>query len=165
MRQPFQCAPGTSTPMPLNGNNTQAAGTPCNVIPPGLLNPVMQKFLQGYAQAPNLTGVPGRNFIITQPQTNTADTYNVRIDQHFNNDSLFFRWTHMINNAIIPVSQNGINPTYNTTSDYGGGWTHVFSPDLIFDARLGRMNKPYEFPYSGLLVARLVNPKVCPLLI
>lgn len=44
-RQQFQCVTGTFTPMPVNANGTQNAGTPCNIIPPALMNPTGQAVL------------------------------------------------------------------------------------------------------------------------
>src|ERR1700730_11063501 len=63
----FQCVPGTETlpvptPEPVNGHGGQAAGTPCNFIPPALIDPTGQKILQLYPQSNASNGALGFNF-------------------------------------------------------------------------------------------------------
>jgi hypothetical protein len=124
---------------------------PNNIISASLMNSAPTKsmvaFLKGYLQQPNLTGDPAHNYIENRPQTDRMDGYSFKIDHNLgNNDRLFGRLTQQW--VSDTQWQNGtIASNHNTyrTSNFGGGWDHVFSPTLILDARAGAMLKPFVF--------------------
>jgi hypothetical protein len=145
LRSPFMCD-GSGNPIAPNGDGTQTGGTPCQQIPSQLISSLMEKYLTGYADTPNLTGVPGENFIVNSPETDNDDTFDYRIDYHLGkSDSLFFRWTRMNVTDNTPTGAKQTSEAIYHGTDAGGGWDHVFSPHLILDLRAGYMQKPYEF--------------------
>jgi hypothetical protein len=138
--------------------STTCAGTTCtrtpfpnNIIPATLMNSApakaMSAFLKGYLQAPNLTGDPAHNYIENRPQTDKMDGYSVKIDHNLGiNDRLFGRLTQQW--VADTQWQNGtVSSNHNTyrTSNFGGGWDHIFSPTFILSARAGAMLKPFVF--------------------
>jgi outer membrane receptor protein involved in Fe transport len=144
--QPFACDAG-GNPIAPNANGTQTGGTPCNKIPTQLISPQVQSFWKGHLQAPNLTGVPGFNYIDDQPSTDNANTWQVRIDHRLrDNDNLFFRLTQMWVNdlqAVVGVQASAFSNYH--AYNYGGGWNHIFNPNMMLEVRAGVLTKPYDF--------------------
>ncbi len=124
---------------------------PNNIISPSLMaNPATQamaSFLTSYLRQPNLTGDPSHNYIENRPQTDRMDGYSVKIDHNASDrDRLFGRLTEQW--VSDTQWQNGtVSSNHNTyrTSNFGGGWDHVFSPTMILDVRAGAMLKPFVF--------------------
>ena len=103
--------------------------------------------MTAYADTPNLTGVPGENFMVNAPEVDNDNTFDYRIDYHLGSaDSLFFRWNPrmgVFDNTPTGAKQS--NEAIYHGTDGGGGWDHVFKPNLILDVHAGWMTKPYEF--------------------
>lgn len=145
IRSPFMCD-GAGNPITPNGDGSQTGGSPCQKIPSQLVSPVMAKYLTAYADTPNLTGVQGENFIVNAPEVDNANTFDYRLDYHpGKSDSLFFRWTRMDVTDNTPTGTKQVSEALYHGTDAGGGWDHVFKPNLILDVRAGWMQKPYEF--------------------
>ena len=129
------------------GANCTRSPFPGQIIPASAILPAMQSYLKAYVQAPNLTGVTGSNYIEARPQSDTSNSWMLRLDQNFSEkDQVFLRLSQMWVSDVQPV--NGAQET--TPSDYhafnfGGGWTHTFKPNLILDFRAGAVLKPYVF--------------------
>jgi hypothetical protein len=146
-------------PQPIFDPNTTVMTTPgsynrspfayqgvANVIDPARIDVQAQKFMQTYFDKPNLVGVAGANTVVLKPNVNNANDFHGRLDQKlFADDSVFFRWSTM------SVTQN--NPSSNTISDntvfngedFGGGYTHVFSSNLLLNVTGGRATRPFTF--------------------
>ena len=132
-----------------SGNTCTRTPFPNNIISTSLMNSppskAMAAFLKGYLQQPNLSGDPAHNYIENRPQTDKMDGYSVKIDHNLgNNDRLFGRLTQQW--VADTQWQNGtVSSNHNTyrTSNFGGGWDHIFSPTLMLSARAGAMLKPF----------------------
>jgi hypothetical protein len=135
------CSGSTCTRQPFPGN----------IITPSLMATpaarAMSAFLGSYLLAPNLTGDPAHNYIENRPQTDQMDGYSVKIDHNLSEyNRLFGRLTQQW--VSDTQWQNGtVSSNHNTyrTSNFGGGWDHVFSPSLILSVRAGAMLKPFVF--------------------
>jgi hypothetical protein len=123
---------------------TDAAGNlvrdvfPNNVIPPNLVSPMTQGFLQAYSERPNYTADPFYNFIVNQPLRNDSNSWQVRGDHTLRAaDSLFFRFSQMRVNSFTPLGLKSASTVDMVANNYGGGWTHLFGPHLLLDFRGG----------------------------
>ena len=137
--QPFKCtAPGVAAP--LLPNNTQAVGTPCNIIPTVLIDQNMVTYAKTIFPAPNLSS-PNGNGIDTTSTVTRQDTGTLRIDHQFGaRDNLWARyvgfWQPVEGSGGfigLPHSQktNGFN--------IGVGYSHVFSSSSLLDLTFGRV--------------------------
>jgi outer membrane receptor protein involved in Fe transport len=118
---------------------------PGNVIPRELNNPLMQSFLKAYMVQPNLPGEVRDNFRNTRERTNVSNSFNVRVDHHFSaGDNLFFRWTERRISIFNPIGDRGSKTPYSINRNFGGGWFHSFSPNVILETRGGLATQPTE---------------------
>jgi hypothetical protein len=137
-----------------NPYSTTCVGTTCtrqpfagNVIPQSLILPSMQSYLKSYALQPNLTGFAGSNYIETRPQTDTSNSWQIRLDQRFrDSDTVFLRLSQMWVKDVAPVAgTNETTPSTYHAYNFGGGWNHIFRSNLVLDVRAGAVLKPYQF--------------------
>jgi hypothetical protein len=116
-----------------------------NQIPSGQIDPFATKIM-GLFPLPNLTGQLN-NFARNALLTDNADSYNGRVDWvATSQDSIFVRYTNSNRNRFIPGFYGGIGDG-TSTSAWGRqvlkgqsavvGWTHVFSPKLVNEFRVG----------------------------
>ncbi|HXJ05360.1 MAG TPA: carboxypeptidase regulatory-like domain-containing protein [Candidatus Acidoferrum sp.] len=136
------------TPGPTFG--TQPAGTACNMIPSALINPQVVAVIKAYASQPNFTPLPGTlndNFLDTRNHENHANSWQIRLDQHFSDrDTVFLRLTQMWVTDIAPIGGTvSQDPSTYHAFNFGGAWDHAFRPNLILDIRAGALFKPYTF--------------------
>jgi hypothetical protein len=143
---PFQCQPDTSTPEPVNTTNgSQTPGTPCNIIPAALVNPVGAKVLQLYP-TPDANGV-GFNYINEPVRKLNEGTFDIRLDHNVSNkDSVFARFSYDQATNFVP----GGSPTWSEQNAFGSNQyidnhgrnaavseTHVFSANTINQVTVG----------------------------
>lgn len=150
--QPFQCN-ASGTPITPNSNGTQTGGTPCLKIPSTLLNPVMQAYMKAYYLSPNSLAneAAGYNFIDSRPNIDNNNSYQVRVDIHNSDRNFGFgRISQMWVYDTSPVAGTAdANISNYHAYNFGGGFTHVFGPNLILDFRGGAMLKPYQFSQAA----------------
>ena len=116
-----------------------------NQIPGERLNPVAVSFLRNIPQ-PNLPGEV-QNYIVSSPFTNDNDQFTIRGDEYFGqNDTLFGRFTYANMRTFQPYGNTNLQETlvpgfgYDiTTATHNAAinYTHIFSPSLIHELRLG----------------------------
>ena len=135
-----------STRRDASGNFVRDA-FPNNVIPSSALSPAMQGFLKAYLQAPNFAGDPVLNYIENFSTKDDSNNWQVKVDHRFRDaDSVFFRWSQMRVSHVDPApGVKATRPSDYTGDNLGGGWIHVFRPDLILDVRAGGLSKPFVF--------------------
>ncbi|MFL6335824.1 MAG: TonB-dependent receptor domain-containing protein [Pyrinomonadaceae bacterium] len=144
VRDPFRCD-AAGNPLPLDSQNrqNQSVGTPCNRLPPALINPAMQSFFRTYAATPNFTGDPSNNFVQGRPTTNDSNGYQFRVDHRFgDNDNVFFRYTQQNVSVLTPIGEAGSTGGSGKGRNYGGVWTHTFNANFIIDVRAGYAGRP-----------------------
>lgn len=116
-------------------NNTPFPG---NVIPQSRFDPQAQTMLQYFPHA-NSAGRPGINFLVTPSDWERRDQITGRIDHRVSNKgSLFGRYSYAnddLTNVAYIIGLGVIRP--DRTQHLSVGYTHVFSPTLISDSRLG----------------------------
>jgi hypothetical protein len=116
------------------------------MIPAGLIDTRIQKYLETYFPKPNYSGDSIYNEILRSPVTNNSNNYQGRIDQKLTDrDSVFFRWSNQF------VVEN--NPATNLTTNLqdfnglniGAGITHIFGPKLVLNVYGGRASRGFSF--------------------
>jgi hypothetical protein len=142
----FQCVPGTTTPEPLNANGSQAAGSPCDTIPAGLVNPIGAKIIALYP-APNANPSQGFNYANLPVRKLNEGTWDIRVDHNFSEkDQAFARFSYDQATNFVP----GGSPTWSEANAFGSNQhinnhgrnavvteTHEFSANTINQATLG----------------------------
>ena len=144
VRDQFRCD-AAGNPLPVNAakQQDQTIGTTCFKIPQALIFAPMQKFFQTYAAPPNFSGDPQNNFAQSRPTLNRANGWQVRIDHRIaDSDNVFFRFTQQTVTVFNPIGEAGSTGGSGKGRNYGGGWTHTFSPRLILDVRAGYAGRP-----------------------
>jgi len=167
---PFYCeaaavAGQTQTPDPLTnpgaafgsagyGVQTRQPGdVPCDVLPSGLIDTKVASVISAYTSAeakicaftPNYaTNVD--NCLDSRPQTDNSQNLDARIDERLGNkDTLFLRTSMWWDtDTAIVAGTTSITPTTDHAWNYGGGWDHAFTPNLILDVHGGYNSKPYR---------------------
>lgn len=144
---PFQCVGNTKTPEPVAADGTQAAGTPCNIIPAALVNPAGAAVLRLYP-APNApAGSVGFNYANLPTRALNQGTGDIRLDHTFSDkDSAFARFSYDQATNFVP----GGSPTWSEQNAFGSNQyienhgrnamvseTHVFSPGTVNEASFG----------------------------
>jgi hypothetical protein len=145
-RDPFRCD-ASGNPLPVNASKQQdqSIGSPCNKLPQALIFAPMQQFFQKYSATPNysVAGDVTNNFIQGRATVNNSNSYQIRVDHQLREtDNIFFRYTEHRVTAESPIGQLGSTGGSSAGRNYGGAWTHTFSPKLILDVRAGYAGRP-----------------------
>ena len=143
--------PGTEqTYVCPNSGNTVLIGTPVPGNKVSNINaPFAQKVLALFP-APN-TSINGADFINTAPVRRTDDQADVRVDYNLGEKNrLFARYYFGNSNQIYPTAL----PAFASYQHFTGqntvvGWTHIFSPTLLNDARIGYQRDTLFFSCSS----------------
>jgi hypothetical protein len=121
---------------------------PNNIIPANRISPTMQAYLRAYMLRPNLTGSAVQNnfnFVQFRDEWQNSNAIQARVDHHFSSkDNVFFRWTERRNKAFLPLGDVGFKEPDSINRNFGGGWFHSFSPNMILEARGGVATQPTE---------------------
>lgn len=132
-----------------NADGTQTGGTACLKIPTSLMNQTMVNYIKAYFLEPNALAneASGYNFVENRANIDTNDRYQVKIDFHHSDRNFgFARISQMWGYDTSPVGGmvDG-NVQHYHAYNFGGGYTHAFSSNLLLNARAGAMLKPYQF--------------------
>lgn len=125
-------------------------------VPTNLIDPTAQAFLKANSDTPNFTPATpgGPNTILNSVGTNNANEFNGRVDQNFGStNTLWFRYSFLNGTNTLPNSQHATAVTSADQRNFGGGYTHTFSPTLIMDAAAGysgRFNAVSETKPTGV---------------
>lgn len=130
------------------------------IIPVSQLNPIALKYFALYP-APNLPGTIS-NFTYSPNASQSSNTYDGRVDQHFSDkDNFFARYTYNGVNTSTPSALpavNGVEPggpvsypgeAKQTAQQLLLNHTHIFSPTLVLELKAGytRINNT-SFPLN-----------------
>jgi hypothetical protein len=141
----FQCVGSSNVSEPVLAGGTQTAGTNCNVVPAGLIDPAGAKVIQLYptanasASSFNYTNSPVRKL--------NEGTWDVRVDHNFSSkDSIFGRFSYDQATNFVP----GGSPTWSEQNAFGSNQhienhgrnlsiseTHVISANTINQLNVG----------------------------
>jgi hypothetical protein len=142
---PFQCVGSTNTPEAVLSDGTQNPGTPCNIIPAGVINPIGARVVQLYP-TPNASAA-GFNYVNSPVRKLNEGTFDVRLDHNFSSkDSAFARFSYDQATNFVP----GGSPTWSEQNAFGSNQhienhgrnlalseTHVFSTNMVNQLNVG----------------------------
>jgi Carboxypeptidase regulatory-like domain len=166
---PFECNSAGVPITPVNG--VQTGGTPCNVIPGSLANPVGLAVLSLYP-APNANNAASDyNYALVPLRKLNEGTWDIRLDHNFSSkDSIFGRFSYDQATNLVP----GGSPGFAEATAFGStqyidnhgrnaviSETHVFSPNTINQATFGFsriFNHILSYGTGSCEAAKLVDP-------
>jgi Carboxypeptidase regulatory-like domain len=145
VRDPFMCD-GAGNALAVGSDGTQASGTPCNIIPQALIDPVAQQMINLFP-LPNLSGNSGGNYISSPTKKLDEGSFDVRLDHNLtNSDRLFARFSYDQATVFLPGGTPGFaepdpfSSTQNITNhgrNAAISETHIFSNTSVNEAKFG----------------------------
>ena len=143
-RDPFMCD-GQGNPVPVF-NGFQKGGTPCNKIPPSLINPIAKQMINLYP-LPNVDGTLVGDFVSVPVRKLNEGEFDVRLDHNFGTkDSLFARFSYDQATTFVPGGSPGFaepdvfSSTQNITNhgrNAALSETHIFSASAVNQLNVG----------------------------
>ena len=124
-------------------------------VPANLIDPTAQAFLKANADTPNFTAATpgGPNTILNAVGTNNANEFNGRVDQNFGaKNTMWFRYSFLNGTNGTPQSQHLLSTSSANNRNFGGGYSHTFSPTLLLDTTVG-----YSGRFNAVTLAKPVN--------
>jgi hypothetical protein len=143
----------------LNGETPQTLINAGNGTAGQSVDPIALAYLQLFP-APNVAGCTDptptpasgcltSNHVISPNETQFGNSFDVRVDHQFNSRNLFFaRYDYNKFNTFTPPGLGTVNgleisggrydfdgPATDTAQQYGFGFTHIFTQNLVIDAR------------------------------
>jgi hypothetical protein len=146
---PFYCTgtPGNLTPENPNADGSQPVGTPCNIIPAAMFDPIGAQMIQLYPQTSPANTSTLTNFANVPVRKLDENSFDVRLDHNFSSkDSVFARFSYDQATSFVPggspgfAEQNPFASTQNITNhgrNIAISETHLFSDHTINQANVG----------------------------
>jgi carboxypeptidase family protein len=125
----------------LAGNCNASDRTACfanNIIPQARINKAIPTALELMLPLPNRPGLD-QNLVSNRSQVNDRDLFNVRWDYNPNPSNMFF-FRYSKQNADLrnpDANPNITRVSQFDVSNYGGSWTHIFSPNTTLEVGFG----------------------------
>jgi hypothetical protein len=136
---PFMCSGGKALPAAANGS--QAAGTPCNIIPQGLINPIGRQLINLYPLPNANNPALGYNFVSQPVRKLNEGKFDIRLDENISEkDTLFARFSYDQARSYVPGGSDGFAEQGAFASNQGIinhgrnaaiSETHIFSPTTV----------------------------------
>ncbi len=149
---PFMCSGGRALPAAANGS--QAAGTPCNIIPQGLINPIGQKLINLYPLPNANNAALGYNFVSQPVRRLNEGKFDVRLDENLTSkDNFFARFSYDQATSYVPGGAPGFAEQGAFASNQGIinharnaaiSETHIFSPSTV-NQLSGGFNRIFDY--------------------
>jgi len=157
----FQCVPGTETlptptSEPVNSHGGQTAGTPCNIIPAALFDPIGSQMIKLYP-ASNASN-PGSQYNYTDVPVRrlNEDEFDIRLDHTFSSkDSIFARFSYDQATSFIPggapgfAEQNAFASTQSITNH--GRNAAISETHIISNRTINQFNAGYNRIFNHIL--------------
>src|ERR1700693_496907 len=150
---PFMCGPSGAA-LPAAANGSQSAGTPCNIIPQSLINPIGQALINLYTLPNANNAALGYNYASQPVRKLNEGKFDVRLDENISTkDSLFARFSYDQATSYVPGGAPGFTEQGTFDSNQGIinharnaaiAETHVFSPSTVNEARFG-FNRIFDY--------------------
>src|SRR5208337_3284486 len=152
----FQCDPSTGVALPADPTTgVQAAGTPCNKIPPQLVNSIGSSLMKLYPEPTPGYDVNGNNFLSEPVRSLNETKFDARLDHNFSSaDSLFARFSYDQATSYVPGGATGFfaeagafasnQGIINHARNISIGETHVFSPKSVNQFTFG-YNRIFDY--------------------
>ena len=149
---PFMCSGGSALPAAANGS--QAAGTPCNIIPQRLIDPVGQKLINLYPMPNANNAALGYNFVSQPVRKLNEGKFDIRLDENVSSkDTIFARFSYDQATSYVPGGAPGFAEQGAFASNQGiinharnaaVSETHIFSPTTVNQVS-GGFNRIFDY--------------------
>ncbi|HLJ49350.1 MAG TPA: carboxypeptidase-like regulatory domain-containing protein [Bryobacteraceae bacterium] len=149
---PFQCSGGSALPAAPNGS--QASGTPCNIIPQNLIDPVGRQLINLYPLPNANNAALGYNFVSQPVRKLDEGKFDIRVDENLSTkDTLFSRFSYDQAGSYVPGGAPGFaeqgpfasnQSIANHARNAAISETHVFSPTMVNQASAG-FNRIFDY--------------------
>lgn len=116
-----------------------------NKIDPSRIDQNIVNFIKTYDTGTATTSVAGFNAYYASPHVDNSDHYMFRIDEQLGGrDSMFFRYDQL--NVVDQAPNSATQSTSSTVDakDWAAGWSHAFTPNILFDLRFGVATRPFH---------------------
>jgi len=152
----FQCDPSTGVALPADPTTgVQAAGTPCNKIPPQLINSIGSSLMNLYPEPTPGYDVNGNNYLSEPVRSLNETKFDARLDRNFSSaDSVFARFSYDQATSYVPGGATGYfaeagafasnQGIINHARNVSIGETHVFSPKSVNQFTFG-YNRIFDY--------------------
>ena len=140
--------------MPAAANGSQATGTPCNIIPQSLINPIGQKLINLYPLPNANNPALGYNYVSQPVRKLNEGKFDIRLDENLtNNDTLFARFSYDQAMSYVPGGSPGFAEQGAFASNQGIinharnaaiSETHIFSPTTL-NQLTGGFNRIFDY--------------------
>ena len=149
---PLLCAGGVASP--TAGDGSQTSGTPCNIIPKSLINPIGQQLINLYP-LPNANN-PALGYNYTSQPVRTLDEgkFDFRVDENLSSkDTLFARFSYDQAQSYVPGGAPGFAEQGAFASNQSIGnharnaaisETHIFSSNKVNQFTFG-FNRIFDY--------------------
>ncbi len=113
-----------------------------NILPQARINPAIPTATALTTPLPNRPGLT-QNYLDNKSQANNRDVINWRYDYNMNEtNTFFFRFSWQNADLLSPdFRPNFIGSSEYDVANYGGAWTHIFSPTSTLEVGFGT-NQP-----------------------
>lgn len=149
---PFLCTGGAASPTGANGS--QSGGSPCNIIPQSLINPIGQELMNLYplpnANNPGL----GYNFVSEPVRSLNEGKFDIRVDENLSSkDTLFSRFSYDQAESYVPggapgFAEQGAFASNQSIQNHARNAviseTHLFSPNTVNQIQFG-YNRIFDY--------------------
>ncbi|MGA8028722.1 MAG: carboxypeptidase-like regulatory domain-containing protein [Bryobacteraceae bacterium] len=150
---PFMCD-GAGNALPAAPNGSQASGTPCNIIPQSLINPIGRQLMNLYPLPNADNPALGYNYTSEPVRKLNEGKFDIRLDENISaKDALFARFSYDQAASYVPggapgfaeqgafaSNQSIINHARNAVASE----THIFSPGTVNQISFG-FNRIFDY--------------------
>jgi len=146
---PLMCNGGS--PLPVAANGSQGVGTPCNILPQGLINPIGQQLIDLYPLPNANNPALGYNYVSQPIRKLDEGKFDIRLDENLSTkDTIFARFSWDQAQSYVPGGAPGFAEQGPFASNQSIGnharnaaisETHIFSPSTVnqFSAGFNRI--------------------------
>jgi hypothetical protein len=149
---PFMCSGGVALPAAANGS--QPAGTPCNIVPQSLINPIGQALINLYPLPNANNAALGYNYVSEPVRQLNEGKFDIRVDENLSSkDTLFSRFSYDQATSYVPGGAPGFTEQgtfasnqsiINHARNAAISETHVFSPTTVNQMSFG-FNRIFDY--------------------
>ncbi len=142
------------SPLPVAADGSQTGGTPCNIIPESLINPIGQKLINLYPLPNADNAALGYNYVSQPVRKLDEGKFDIRVDENLTHkDTLFARFSYDQAQSYVPGGAPGFAEQGAFASNQSIGnharnaaisETHIFSPNTVNQFTFG-FNRIFDY--------------------
>src|SRR5580658_996739 len=149
---PFMCSGGSALPAAADGS--QAAGTPCNIIPKSLISPIGQELINLFPLPNANNPALGYNYVSEPVRSLNEGKFDIRLDENLSDvDTFFARFSYDQAESYVPGGAPGFaeqgafasnQSIINHARNAAISETHIFSPTTL-NQLTGGFNRIFDY--------------------